>query len=240
MRWIHVRSFLLAGIFIQAVNPIRAEILSNDPSIEFAAGDSLALINDSSYHSRSSLSWQYGEVKNSPSKIANSLSLPDDLSKVKVNKFRRLTLLEVEQLIELHNPSLKAASIKIDQERSKLKAAISAWYPSVDMTANGLPQYLMADSYRNPDFTTTPNTRSSQWKADVSLKAKWNIIDPARVPQIASARDGFERARDSYLIALRDVILKGSIKFFELQRADQAVVVGQKALKASLLMPILE
>jgi OMF family outer membrane factor len=34
---------------------------------------------------------------------------------------------------------------------------------------------------------------------------QWNLIDPARVPQISAARDNFEKASDAYLIALREL-----------------------------------
>ena len=63
----------------------------------------------------------------------------------------------------------------------------------------------------------------------------WDLINPARVPQIAAARDQFEKAADSYLIALRDLRLETATAYFDLQEADEGVRIGQASVKASLV-----
>ena len=173
-----------------------------------------------------------------------SLALPDQPDQVKIRELRPLTLAEAEQLTEVNNPSLKAAASQVEQAKSQLLAAISAWYPTVNLTANGLPQYLAADQYRNPDFLgvnpntltpLSPYTRSGQWLANFSAQVQWNLIDPARVPQIAAARDTYEKARDTYLIALRELRLNTSTLYFELQRQDEQVRIGQQSVRVSLV-----
>ena len=67
------------------------------------------------------------------------------------------------------------------------------------------------------------------------LKVSWDLINPARVPQIAAARDRFERAGDAYLIALRDLRLEVQTAYFALQEADAGVRIGQDSVKASLV-----
>ncbi len=239
--WTHARIFLLAGVLFQGVTAGRAKphsFLELKDLKHVPSPLALASINHQKTTGKFSdidSKRKYSALRENSFKVASSLSLPVDRSLVEGKQLRALTIDEVERLVELNNPTLKAAAIQIEQERSKLLAAISAWYPSVDLSANGLPQYLMADSFNNPDYSATPNTRSSQWKTQFSANVKWKFVDPARVPQIAAARDGFERARDSYLIALRDIRLQALIKFFELQRADQGVLISNKALNASLL-----
>ncbi|WP_038023566.1 TolC family protein [Synechococcus sp. RS9916] len=186
-----------------------------------------------------------------------SLALPDKPSEVKVRELRPLTLEQAERLTEVNNPSLKAAASQVEQAKSQLLAAISAWYPTVNLTANGLPQYLSADQYRNPDFlkvqdpaspsfgqpridpvtgkTISPYTTSSQWTANFAAQVQWNLIDPARVPQIAAARDGYEKARDTYLIALRELRLNTATRYFNLQRQDEQVRIGQQSVRVSLV-----
>ena len=63
----------------------------------------------------------------------------------------------------------------------------------------------------------------------------WDLINPARVPQIAAARDRFERAGDAYLIALRDLRLEVQTAYFALQQSDAGVRIGQDSVKASLV-----
>ena len=180
-------------------------------------------------------------------KSPDSLALPDLPSQVTIRELRPLTLAEVERLVEVNNPSLKAAASQVEQAKSAVLAAISAWYPTVNLTANGLPQYLDGEQYRNPDFAQTvpnpetglsepkPNTYTKRWSANFSAQVQWNLIDPARVPQISAARDNFEKASDAYLIALRELRLRASTAYFQLQRQDEQVRIGQQSVRASLV-----
>ena len=142
-----------------------------------------------------------------------SLALPDAPSQVRIHELRPLTLEEAVQLAEFNSPKLKAAASQVDQAKSALRAAIASWYPTVDLSASGLPEYFKSYSYRNPDFVPDrivqkpdgPVTRDGynerygrEWRANVSLQVSWDLINPARVPQIAAARDRFERAGDAY------------------------------------------
>ena len=181
----------------------------------------------------------------------DSLALPDLPSQVTIRELRPLTLAEVERLVEVNNPSLKAAASQVQQAKSGVRAAISAWYPTVNLSANGLPQYLEGEQYRNPDFlaasgqqnplTDEPllerdaNTYTKRWSANLSAQVQWNLIDPARVPQISAARDNFEKASDAYLIALRELRLQAATSYFQLQRQDEQVRIGQQSVRASLV-----
>ena len=115
------------------------------------------------------------------------LALPNAPSQVRIHELRPLTLEEATQLAEFNSPTLKAAASRVDQAKSALRAAISAWYPTVDLSSSGLPEYFASNSYRNPDFGSDQFAR--QWKVNGVLKVSWDLINPARVPQIAAARD---------------------------------------------------
>ena len=166
-----------------------------------------------------------------------SLALPNAPSQVRIHELRPLTLEEAIQLAEFNSPQLKAAASRVDQAKSALRAAIAAWYPTVDLSASGLPEYLKSYSYQNPDFALdgANENYSREWRANSSLRVSWDLINPARVPQIAAARDRFERAGDAYLIALRDLRLEAQTAYFDLQRADEGVRIGQDSVKASLV-----
>nr|WP_255616195.1 TolC family protein [Synechococcus sp. MU1642] len=171
------------------------------------------------------------------------LALPDVPSQVRIHELRPLTLTEAIQLAEVNSPTLKAAASQVDQAKSSLRAAVAAWYPTIDLSASGLPEYFASYSYRNPDFVTTdpltgnPNNElyGREWRVNGSLQFSWDLINPARVPQIAAARDRFERAGDSYLIALRDLRLEVQTAYFALQQVDEGVRIGQDSVKASLV-----
>ena len=177
---------------------------------------------------------ELGDLRTPP-----SLALPDSPDQVRIHELRPLTLDEALTLAEVNSPSLKAAASQVDQAKSSLRAAISAWYPTVDLSANGLPSYLKSYNYRNPDFVPgiagENETYDLEKRADVSLSVRWDIIDPARVPEIASQRDAYEQSRDAYLIALRDLRLQTASSYFQLQEADEGVRIGQASVRASLV-----
>ncbi len=163
------------------------------------------------------------------------LALPDEPAQVRIHELRPLTLEEALQLAEANSPQLKAAARQVDQAKSSLRAAVAAWYPTIDLTASGLPEYFASYSRQNPDFVTNNETYGRQWRVNGRLQVSWDLINPARVPQIAAARDRFERAGDSYLIALRDLRLELQTAYFALQQADEGVRIGQDSVKASLV-----
>jgi len=68
-----------------------------------------------------------------------------------------------------------------------------------------------------------------------ALTAQWDLINPQRVPQIAAARDQFEKAKNQYLIALRELRLQAAQAYFELQLSDDTVRIGQESVRASLV-----
>ena len=181
-----------------------------------------------------------------PLQAPPNLALPDKPAQVRIRELRPLTLQQAERLMEVNNPSLKAVKSQVEQAKSQLRAAIASWYPTVNLSANGLPQYFAGERqdfgsnrFINPTTGLQEEdgqlTNSSQWTANFAAQVQWNLIDPARVPQIAAARDNFEKARDTYLITLRELRLQAATAYFELQRSDEEVRIGQQSVRASLV-----
>jgi len=181
-----------------------------------------------------------------PLQAPPNLALPDKPAQVRIRELRPLTLQQAERLMEVNNPSLKAVKSQVEQAKSQLRAAIASWYPTVNLSANGLPRYFAGEQqdfgsnrFINPNSGLPEDdgqlTQTSQWSASFVASIDWNLIDPKRVPQIAAARDNFEKARDTYLIALRDLRLQAATRYFELQRADEQVRIGQQSVRASLV-----
>ena len=68
-------------------------------------------------------------------------------------------------------------------------------YPTLDLIASGLTQYVSGKKY-TPSF----NTESSQRSNSPSLVLNWDIIDPERAPTISSARNLLTIAQNNYEI----------------------------------------
>ncbi|MEO1003960.1 MAG: TolC family protein [Cyanobacteria bacterium J06638_7] len=165
----------------------------------------------------------------------DSLALPTRPDQVQIRELRPLTLSQVENLVEVNNPNLKAIASQVDQAQSSLRAQIALWYPTIDLTAGSLPAFTASET--RTQFFDRPTTTSSEqrWRAAASLLAQWALIDPTRNPSIAAARDQFESAKFQYIIALRDLRLQANQAYFSLQQADDQVRIGQESVRASLV-----
>jgi OMF family outer membrane factor len=169
-----------------------------------------------------------------------NLALPIRPEQVRIVNMRPLSLKEVESLAEVNNPNLKAIASQVDQAQSNLREKLAQWYPTLSFTANGLPNYTggqqMANGV-NPNSLVTVNqlTTTNRWAMASSLTAQWDVFNPQRVPEVSAARDQFEKAKNQYLIGLRQLRLQAAEAYFNLLREDEQVRVGQQAVSASLI-----
>lgn len=170
------------------------------------------------------------------------LALPTTPSQVRIADYRPLRLNEVERLIEVNSPQLKAIASQVEQAKSNLRAQISAWYPTLSLSTNGFPSRdfgnrttSYASSLATPNNPNNQNTytESQIYGAGAFLRFNWDLINPQRVPQIAAARDQFEKAKNQYLISLRELRLQAASAYFLLQTSDDQVRIGKSATQSS-------
>ena len=231
---------LIAGVLATGASPVLGQSSSSEDSAS-------ALVDQSTLPTAPELKGGRPRIKNgsvAPAatelpppllllKAPPSLALPDQNQQVSIHELRPLTLEDALLLAEVNSPTLKAAASQAEQAKSSLRAAISSWYPTVDLSANGLPEYFKSYSFQKSGSLTDGYGR--EWRVNTSLQVSWDIINPRRVPEIAAARDRYEQARDSYAIALRDLRLNTSTDYFNLQEADEGVRIGQASVRASLV-----
>jgi len=169
------------------------------------------------------------------------LALPTQPQQVRIEELRPLSLQESETIAEVNSPGLKALASQVEQAQSGLRAEISRWYPSLSFSANRLPTTTTSQNFNRVSPLTTERNGSTGYTVqtitamDASLQASWALIDPSRVPSIALARDQYEKAKNGYLIGLRELRLEVAEAYFELQNADEQVRIGQESVRASLV-----
>ncbi|MEI6030053.1 MAG: TolC family protein [Synechococcaceae cyanobacterium ELA739] len=164
------------------------------------------------------------------------LALPNKLSQVSIHELRPLSLVDTLTLAEVNNPNLKALGIQVQEAQSALRSKIALWYPQLNLRAGSFPAYTGAQQYSNGLTGTGQErgiTESSIWRMAADLEASWALINPARNPEIAAARDQFEQAKNKYLIGLRDLRLQVSQSYFDLQESDEQVRIGQESVRSS-------
>jgi OMF family outer membrane factor len=169
-----------------------------------------------------------------------NLALPIKPEQVRIVNMRPLSLKEVENLAEVNNPNLKVIASQVDQAQSNLRVQLAQWYPTLSLTANGFPNYTggqQMSNDANPNTSASGNLLSftNRWGMTSSLTAQWDVINPQRVPEVTAARDQFEKAKNQYLIGLRELRLQAAEAYFNLLREDEQVRVGQQAVSASLI-----
>ena len=169
-----------------------------------------------------------------------TLALPSKVDQVTIVELRPLSLKDVENLAEVNNPNLKAVASRVDQAQSNLRATLAAWYPTLNFTTgNSFPSWTYGRQYNYLSTigatTEGGNTQTNRWSAAATVGFNWDLINPQRVPQVTAARDAFEQAKNTYLIALRDLRLQTSQSYFQLQYADNRVRIGQTSVQASLV-----
>ena len=165
--------------------------------------------------------------------LPDDLSLPSNSNDVFVKTFKKVNLEQLESILINNNRQIKVYLEKIDQAKSILKSSLSAWYPTLNLTANGIPQYFESNNYN--ESNSIQDTSSNQLSSSISAKLKWDLINPARVPEIASARDSFEKAKRSYSIILKDLKLEAKKRYFHLQKANEEIKVAKKSVESSKL-----
>lgn len=185
------------------------------------------------------------------------LALPTRPDQVRINDLVPLSLEQAERLAEVNSPRLKAVAMQVEQAKSVLRERISAWYPTLSLqTQNAFPAFNFGTTYRNyADFSSSgpANQQNNQsnnaggdglsnsflqtrtYSASLNIAINWDLINPQRVPQIAAARDGYEKAKNSYLIELRDLRLRVAQSYFQLQLFDDTVRIGRSSVQSSLV-----
>lgn len=169
-----------------------------------------------------------------------TLALPTKVEQVRIQALRPLSLKDVQNLVEVNNPELKSIASQVDQAQSNLRAQLAAWYPSLNLSLQNFPAYTGGNQRSTqgsaaPGPELTQYTYTSRWDMSVNLTAQWDLINPQRVPQVSSARDQFEKAKNQYLISLREVRLQAAQAYFNLQLSDDSVRIGQESVRASLV-----
>ncbi len=151
------------------------------------------------------------------------------LNKIKNSNKLKLRLGDLENIIKANSEELKIMESRIEEARFLLKSEISSWYPNLNLSSTGFPQYINGNT--SNEFST--NTSSSQTKAILKATLKWDLINPSRISQIAAARDTFENARIAYSIKYLDLLLEARSEFFQLQQSLQDIRIAKDSLKTS-------
>ena len=152
-----------------------------------------------------------------------------EIEAIKISNQTLIKLKDLGDLIKKNSNELKVLEIKIEEARYILRSEIAAWYPTLNISSTGLPQYITGNAYN----ALSTNTSSNQIKASLTATVKWDLINPSRKPEIELAKDQFEKAKLAYSIKYRDLFLEAHIQFFNLQKSIQDIRIAKDSIKFS-------
>ena len=219
MRRVRTKLLVMTGLFISGIN----SSLANNITTIHSESDNIS--QPKKYLSLPNREFLY-ELKHPA-----DLSLPSYSREVLVKSYQKIKLDQLENILLNNNPTIKIYLEKIDQAKSLLRSSLSFWYPTLNLTANGIPQYFESNNYYPSNSIT--ETSSKQWSSSISAQIKWDLINPARRPEIAAAKDGFEKAKYSHSIIIKDLKLEAQKRYFNLQKANEEIEVAKKAIESS-------
>ena len=165
-------------------------------------------------------------TSNIASPIDNTLSI----SSQKLLSEDNIKFEDIPRIIASNNLELKSLQELVTSASYNLTSEISKRYPSLNLNANGLPQYLYGKNYND-----TANTKTSQFKANPSLNLRWDLINPQRGLEINTARKKYEIARNNYEIKKYDLIQEAKSRYHNFHKSYENRQNASVAVDLSLL-----
>ena len=161
--------------------------------------------------------------------IPNSIAKTKEESEKKIFIFENINFENISNLIIKNNLELKSLKELVNAASFNLSSKISKRYPSLDLSANGLPQYLYGKNYNS----SINDTKTSQLKFNPSLNLRWDLIDPQRGLEINTARNNYEIAINNYEIKKKDLIREAKSRYHEFQKSNANKKNSQIAVSLS-------
>jgi len=125
---------------------------------------------------------------------------------------------ELEKFV-LNNQELKSLQNLVTSARFNLSSKVSERYPSLDLQANGLLQYVSGKQYNSNADTL----KTSQFASNPSINIKWDLIDPLRGSEIKIARENFKVSKNNYEIKKKDLIQEARMRYHKLIKSYQDI-----------------
>tara|TARA_Y100001933_G_scaffold250688_1_gene287304 strand:+ start:20660 stop:22093 length:1434 start_codon:yes stop_codon:yes gene_type:complete len=137
---------------------------------------------------------------------------------------------DIKNIISENNLELKSLEKLVKASSFNLSSKISKRYPSLDLNANGLPQYLYSRNYSNSSI----DTKTSQVQINPSFTIRWDLIDPLRGLEIKSAKNNYEIAKNNYEIKKNDLIQEAKSRYHNYLKSQENAKNAKIAVDLSL------
>jgi OMF family outer membrane factor len=159
---------------------------------------------------------------------ANPLRFPTKPEEVEVVGAQPITLLQALELAQRNNTQLQAARLTVQRSQARLRQALAAEYPRLNLGANVTNQGQYIFSEEPESFFPTDNNTTN---AGANLSLNYDLFTSGR--RSANIRAAEEQLRFQQLDlerTLAEVRLNVANDYYELQRADAQVRIQQASV----------
>ena len=157
------------------------------------------------------------------------IELDDDINVEKILNKRNISFEDLQSILFSKNLEIQSLKNLVDASYFNLSSTISKRYPSIDISATGLPQYLYGRNYNN----NSTDTKSSQLKANPTLTIKWDLIDPLRGPEIQTAKNNYKIEKNNYEIKKLDLLKEAKIRYHKYQKSYEDLKNAESSVDLS-------
>ncbi len=147
----------------------------------------------------------------------NSSELTNEEISDKEKKYNRKTLEinDIPAILVDQNFELKALENLVKSASFNYSSSLGKRYPSVNLSATGLPQYVYGKTYNS----SSVDTKSSQLKVNPALTIRWDLINASREPEINAAQNNLKIAINNYEIKKNDLIQEAKFRYHAYQKS---------------------
>ena len=141
----------------------------------------------------------------------------------------KLKTIEFDDLIKLiddNNLELKAEKSKLKQLENNLSIVNSEFKPSLQLMADGFPQYSFGEG-------NNPKKESRELKGSLSATVSYKLYDPEKSHKVKLSNNQLLKAQAAYDIFRNEIISRTESLFIELQLASNKVEIAKNAFLLS-------
>ncbi|WP_071517779.1 TolC family protein [Geitlerinema sp. PCC 9228] len=164
---------------------------------------------------------------------ANPLQFPTQPEEVEVQEVRELTLQQARRLALRNNRDLQQARLQLEQSKFRLREALAAWLPNLDLNtsisrqdsaATELQNEVTSGAFQQQDITT------STWNAAIQLS--YDVYTGGRrTGQIRASRKQLRRQELEVERQVEDILLEVTNAYYDVQQAEENVRIAEQAVK---------
>jgi outer membrane protein TolC len=152
---------------------------------------------------------------------------------VRLTNSQAITLQQAIELAVRNNPTLQQTRQELNQARNSLRETQAANFPTLDATSGltgSAQEGLQPNATGGADRDTTTSLN-----LQAGLQADYNIFTSGRRSSSIRASEGAVRFRELAVeVETKQLVLDVSTSYYDLQEADQQVLIFQSALEEAL------